>query len=229
MKSVVLFSGGLDSTVLLAERVEKWGKGEVGAISFDYGQRHHKEVDAATKITDLYGVKHMIVVVTSGTTEDSNEGLFRGSGSSQVEEGVVVPKGYYTDPSMRTTFVPNRNMIMLSLASAWAISQKAEEVVFAAHAGDHAIYPDCREPFVFAFEKALKVGNYEGAPDIECPFVRMTKAEIVALGTTLKVPFELTWSCYEGGEFHCGTCGTCVERKEAFQLAGVMDPTEYRV
>lgn len=225
MKSIVLFSGGLDSTVLLCDRIAKWGKGEVGAISFDYGQKHKVELKKAVRLSIILDIEHMIVDINSRSRYDRH--LFTNSGSSQVTS-TPVPQGHYADPSMRTTFVPNRNMIMLSLASAWAISEKAEEVCFAAHAGDHTIYPDCRGDFIARFTDALFSGNYQpNVPLVEAPFIMATKADIVKRGYELKAPMELTWSCYEGREKHCGKCGTCVERKEAFELAGISDPTEY--
>jgi 7-cyano-7-deazaguanine synthase len=137
-----------------------------------------------------------------------------------------VPDGHYEDDSMRQTVVPNRNMIMMSVAAAHAISCGADAVAYAAHAGDHAIYPDCREVFVRACAAALAVCHYT---DIRLltPFLRMSKRDIVRRGVDASVPFGLTWSCYKGGERHCGKCGTCTERREAFLLAGVPDPTEY--
>lgn len=228
MRSVVLFSGGLDSTVLLVDRIQAYGKEEVAAISFDYGQRHSKELGKAGFLAGYYQVEHAIVNIESliqGSVRDKS--IFTGSDSSQVTN-TPVPKGHYEDPSMRTTFVPNRNMIMLSLAGAYGISNKVKEICFAAHAGDHAIYPDCRIEFVAAFNEAFRSGNYGGAPFVRSPFVDRTKAEIVKWGSGLHVPFDQTWSCYEGGEEHCGECGTCVERKEAFRVAGVIDPTYYQ-
>ena len=127
---------------------------------------------------------------------------------------------------MKSTVVPNRNMILLSLATAWAVSKKADSVSYAAHSGDHAIYPDCRNEFAEALDKAIRLADWQEVY-LNRPFVDLTKADIVKLGSELNVPFEQTWSCYEGQEVHCGRCGTCIERREAFYLAGVEDPTEY--
>lgn len=220
--AVVLLSGGLDSSVLLYHYVV--GKGiSVKALSVDYGQRHKREVgwagfickqlqdkgrDVEHKILDLGCLKSIL------------------ASSSLTNRNIEVPEGHYAEESMKSTVVPNRNMILLSLASAWAISEKADFVAYAAHAGDHAIYPDCRLEFVSAMQTALFLADWHQV-EIQRPFIRMSKSEIVRLGWTLRVPFELTWSCYKGGEKHCGKCGTCVERREAFSLAGVQDPTNY--
>jgi 7-cyano-7-deazaguanine synthase len=146
--------------------------------------------------------------------------------SSQTDDDIAVPHGHYTDESMKVTVVPNRNMVLLSVAIAEAISTGCENVAIAAHIGDHTIYPDCRAMFLLAMRDAARECHFEPI-EILAPFIACTKAEIVHDGAELKVPFELTWSCYEGKAFHCGECGTCVERKEAFQIAGVTDPTVY--
>ena len=141
-----------------------------------------------------------------------------------------VPDGHYTDVSMATTIVPNRNAILLSVAVGIAMAHGARRVAFGAHAGDHAIYPDCRTAFVAAFDRAARLGTDTGATEpvgVIAPFASWKKADIVALGAELGVPFGDTWSCYRGGRAHCGTCGTCVERREAFALADVPDPTRY--
>lgn len=128
---------------------------------------------------------------------------------------------------MKLTVVPNRNMILLALAGAWAVSTKSEAIAYAAHAGDHAIYPDCRPEFAEAMQGALLLCDWHPVR-IARPFLAMSKADLVKLGAELGVPFALTWSCYKGGDKHCGKCGTCVERREAFELAGVPDPTKYQ-
>ena len=140
-----------------------------------------------------------------------------------------MPEGHYAEESMKQTVVPNRNMVLLSLATAWAVATKSEAVAYAAHMGDHAIYPDCRPEFAEAMSDAMRLCDWHSIKMLR-PFlypVPMDKTAIVKLGTGLKVPFELTWSCYVGGDKHCGRCGTCRERVESFQLAGVADPTEY--
>lgn len=149
-------------------------------------------------------------------------------GSSQTSEDVPVPEGHYAEESMKATVVPNRNMVLLSLATAWAVSLKAQYVAYAAHAGDHAIYPDCRPEFFGHLGEAIRRCDWHKVEPLS-PFIRMTKSQIVKEGDKLQVPFERTYSCYKGGEKHCGKCGTCVERREAFSLAGVPDPTQYEV
>jgi len=137
-----------------------------------------------------------------------------------------VPAGHYTNETMKLTVVPNRNMIMLSVAIGWAVSGKADAVAYAAHAGDHTIYPDCRPAFIEAIRQAAALCDWHRV-ELLTPFVGKTKRDIVRLGAELDVPFGQTWSCYVGGEVHCGRCGTCVERREAFKSAGVDDPTVY--
>jgi 7-cyano-7-deazaguanine synthase len=215
---VTLLSGGLDSSTLLASLVAS-GERPV-AISFDYGQRHTVELTAARMIAGFYDVPHQVVDIS-----DVNKLL---KGSALTDPTVEVPEGHYAAENMRITVVPNRNAMMLSVATAWAVSLGAKAVYFAAHAGDHAIYPDCREPFVTAFQEAMQRGN--DVPDfrIQSPFVHMTKAQILSLGLGLKVPYEHTWSCYNGTASACGKCGTCVERLEAFYENGAEDPLIYR-
>ena len=216
MKILTLLSGGLDSTVLLYHLLDR--KTEVEAVSFDYGQRHRREISAANLIADRTKVKHHLVTVNFG-----REGL---AGSALTDSIVPVPHGHYADESMKQTVVPNRNMILLSIAAGLAISRQCRQVGFAAHAGDHAIYPDCRPDFVDNFNRSLFAGTYQ-TPLVTAPFIHLTKRDIVSRGQKLRVPMELTWSCYEGKEVHCGKCGTCVERREAFKDAIVDDPTVY--
>lgn len=215
-KTVLVYSGGLDSTVLLYDLLSK-GE-EVSALSVDYGQRHRRELAAAAAICKMRGVEHRTADITSIT------GLF--GESSLTNHATAVPDGHYADESMKLTVVPNRNMILLSLATAWAISLKADRVAYAAHSGDHTIYPDCRPEFTAALGRAIGLADWH-AVKLESPFARLTKGQIVERGAQLSTPMELTWSCYKGGQEHCGTCGTCTERKEAFLVAGVVDPTEY--
>lgn len=217
MKTIVIYSGGLDSTVLLYAL--KAQRDEIAAVSFDYGQRHKKELIAASRITRDLGVDHCIVDLHT-------YGMYIRS-SSQTNADVAVPEGHYEDETMRATVVPNRNMIMIALAAGIAMDRGYHEVAYAAHAGDHAIYPDCREEFVHAMMKPLALAHYE--PIVLCaPFLRMRKEQIVRDGHSLGVPLHRTWSCYRGELMHCGRCGTCVERREAFAKAGVTDLTEYQ-
>lgn len=225
MKAIVLFSGGLDSTVLLYRAKEQLG--EVAAISFDYGQRHRRELNFASETCGKLDIPRMVVQVQGRRADDHYDLIGRlFDGSSQTDKFISVPEGHYEEPSMKLTFVPNRNMVMLSIASAWAIANKVPTVLYAAHRGDHAIYPDCRPEFVTALEKAVNIGNYEKVI-IASPFITWSKSQIVEEGARLKVPFADTWSCYTEGSEHCGKCGTCVERREAFDLARVNDPTVY--
>lgn len=217
-KAVVLLSGGLDSTVLLYGAIEQHGRNNVRALSIDYGQRHYRETFAAGKIATINMVPFECATLM-GLKSLINKGSQTG--------GVDVPDGHYTDESMKVTIVPNRNAIMLSIAVGHAIARGCNLVLFAAHSGDHAIYPDCRAEFIDAFDRAMHEGNLWNPVNVDAPYIDATKAEIVGIGSRLNVPFALTWSCYKGGDIHCGTCGTCTERKEAFKLANVEDPTLY--
>lgn len=217
MKTIVICSGGLDS-VTLAYKVAK-EKQLTGLVSFDYGQRHKKELAFAARCAEDLGVPHSIIDI-------SHVGAML-SGSALTDD-VEVPDGHYEEESMKATVVPNRNAIMLTIAYGIASARGAEAVATAVHGGDHFIYPDCRPEFIKSFEE---MQNYalEGLSQIKLytPFVELSKADIAAEGARLGVPFADTWSCYKGGEIHCGRCGTCVERIEAFAIAGVEDPTMY--
>ncbi len=213
---ILIYSGGLDSTVLLYSLLADGH--EVFALSIDYGQRHKRELDAARTICASLNVTHEVA--------DCSGLQCLLAGSSLTSASVAVPDGHYAEETMKQTIVPNRNMIMLAIAGGWALSQKCEAVAYAAHGGDHAIYPDCRHEFTEAVDKALRLADWQELY-LWSPFVNRSKADIVRLGDKLGVPFEQTWSCYKGGRTHCGRCGTCVERREAFYLAGVKDPTKY--
>lgn len=216
MKVVAVISGGMDSAVMLYQLVREGH--EVRALSVDYGQRHRRELESAAALCQAVGIGHAIADL-SGLVS-----LLRGS--SQTDASVPVPHGHYEDASMRLTVVPNRNMLLLATAAAHAVSMGFEAVAYGAHAGDHAIYPDCRPAFVDAMTVALGLCDYR-AIRLLAPFLDSTKTTIAALGATLGVPFELTWTCYEGGLTHCGLCGACTERREAFALAGLVDPVAY--
>lgn len=216
-KVVVIYSGGMDSTVLLYH-LRSQGY-DVRALSVDYGQRHRNELNSARSICRMTGIPHEVADLR-GITH-----LLKGSSLTDLE--VEVPEGHYAEESMKATVVPNRNMIMLSVAIGYAISLKAQFVAYGAHAGDHTIYPDCRPEFAAAINTAALLADWHQI-ELLHPFIRLTKAEIAKRGAELKVPFELTWSCYKGDVRHCGLCGTCVERAEAFTLAGLQDPTEYQ-
>lgn len=216
MKSLVIYSGGLDSTVLLYHL--RQAGGDVAALSVNYGQRHARELDQAATICGLIDTDHKIADLSSIRP------LL--SGSSLTSPEIAVAEGHYTEESMKTTVVPNRNMILLALATGHALSIGADQVAYAAHRGDHAIYPDCRNEFADAMAAVMRLCDWREV-GLCRPFVDCTKAEIVGRGAELGVPFALTWSCYKGGEMHCGRCGTCIERREAFYLAEVEDPTPY--
>ena len=219
-KAVAVVSGGMDSTVL-AYMMKAEGVTDLTLLSVDYGQRHNKELafaartasklDAPHEIADLRGITHLL------------------SGSALTSSDVAVPDGHYAEESMKATVVPNRNMILLAVAVGLAVSREAEFVATGVHAGDHFIYPDCRPDFISALNVSAQLGTEGfGAVQVKAPFVQMTKTEIASLGWELGVPWEDTWSCYKGGDVHCGTCGTCVERREAFSESSKgHDPTVY--
>lgn len=216
MKVVVLCSGGMDSVTAL-----HWARREhdvVAAVSFEYGAKHNaREIPWAREHAAGMGVRHELI------TLDFMERLFA---SDLLKSGGAVPDGHYEEKVMKQTVVPFRNAIMLSIAGGFAESAGAEGLVIAAHGGDHAIYPDCREDFMRAMGEALRLGTYAGIRLLR-PFIAMNKGEIASAGARLGVDFRRTWSCYKGGAVHCGTCGTCVERREAFLQAGLADPTTY--
>jgi 7-cyano-7-deazaguanine synthase len=235
-RSVVLFSGGLDSTTLLYRELA--GGNNVTALSFDYGQRHRKELAVAAQIVATlqdHGAPleyHVLKLTADGLALSSVL-----NGSALTDTTVDVPEGHYAAESMKATVVPNRNAIMLSLAYGVAVAQGALWVMAAMHAGDHAIYPDCRPEFVAAMDTAFELGNRWSADDItpmlQAPFINMSKAQIAMAAYDLRVPIAATWSCYRGGQVHCGRCGTCVERREAIEEArnvldiAAPDPTKY--
>ena len=216
MKVVVLCSGGMDSVTAL-----HWARREhdvVAAVSFDYGAKHnHREIPLAKEHAAALGVRHEAVYLEFVNL------LFK---SALLTSGDEIPDGHYEESVMKQTVVPFRNAIMLSIACGFAESAGAEGLVIAAHGGDHAIYPDCREEFMQAMGDAMRLGTYAGVRLLR-PFIAMSKAQIAAEGARRGVDFARTWSCYKGGEIHCGKCGTCVERREAFMVAGLADPTVY--
>lgn len=218
--AIVVLSGGMDSTTALHHTLRAYPGEQVDAVSVDYGQRHARELQFARLTCDRLGVRHDVADL-------SDVGRLL-TGSALTDDAVDVPHGHYAEPSMAATVVPNRNALLASAAAAVAVARQARLLVLGVHAGDHPIYPDCRPEFVAAFGRMLRVAT-EGYADVrvEAPFVHMPKHGIAALGDALGVDWTTTWSCYEGGKVHCGQCGTCVERIEAFDLAGVDDPTEY--
>lgn len=217
MKTIVICSGGLDSVTLAHKVADE--RELTGLISFDYGQRHKKELEFAARCAERLGVPHHIIDIST---------VGKALSGSALTDDIDVPEGHYAEDNMKVTIVPNRNAIMLTIAYGVATAQDAESVAAAVHAGDHFIYPDCRPEFVETFA-AMQKTALEGVADIEffTPFVHQSKADIAAEASRLGVPIEETWSCYKGEDIHCGRCGTCVERREAFDLAGVEDPTIY--
>lgn len=216
MKVVVIVSGGLDSAVLLHD-LRRQGH-ELKALSVYYGQRHARELACAERLCAALGVEHRLADL---------QGLASLlAGNSLTSRDVPVPEGHYAEDTMKATVVPNRNMILLSVAAGWAIALKYDAVAYAAHGGDHAIYPDCRPAFTDALDRAIQLADWHPVRLLS-PYTGLAKADLVRRGAALGVPFAETWSCYQGGDIHCGRCGTCVERREAFQLAGVPDPTTY--
>jgi 7-cyano-7-deazaguanine synthase len=215
-KVVVVLSGGMDSATLLYHLIHLGH--EAKAISIDYGQRHVRELRAAAELCRLAGVEHVLADLT---------GIRPLLGDNSLSaRNVAVPDGHYADETMKLTVVPNRNMILLAVATAWAVSLKYDAVAYGAHAGDHTIYPDCRPEFAAALDEAVQLCDWHKVRLLR-PFVDLDKGRIARLGHALGVPFHLTWTCYNGGEKHCGTCGACHERREAFSAAGLSDPTEY--
>jgi len=216
MRIVVVYSGGLDSTVLLYHLRHEGHN--LRALSVDYGQRHRRELDAAAEIAAGLGLEHRIVELTGLGT------LF--AGSALTSTAIAVPREEYARQNMETTTVPNRNMLLLSLAIAWAAGQHDDAVAFAAHAGTTLTYPDCRPEFAAAMDHAARLADWRPIA-VLAPFVTWRKADIVRRGEALGVSLGRTWSCYVGGVRHCGECATCRDRRAAFAEAGVSDPTEY--
>lgn len=218
-KAVVVYSGGMDSYTVLHEAISK-GK-EVYALSFNYGQKHNKELIIAAQVCRELGVSHKVVDITainslmagSSLTSDSNE---------------AIPEGDYEDANMKSTVVPNRNMVLISMAIAYAVSLEASQVFYGAHSGDHDIYPDCRPEFVEAMNTVSLIANYQ-AVEIVAPFLRSSKADILAAGINMKLDYAKTWTCYNGREKACGKCGSCLERLESFKAHGLVDPIPYEI
>jgi 7-cyano-7-deazaguanine synthase len=216
MKTVVLLSGGMDSVTAFYE--VKREQEVVAALSFDYGSKHNvREIPFARLHAERAGIPHLTIDLGF-----MNECF----ASDLLKSGGEIPDGHYAEANMKRTVVPFRNGIMLAVACGFAESVDAEALAIAAHSGDHAIYPDCREPFMQGMATAMEEGTYARIRLLR-PFIAMDKAAIARRGIELGIDFSETWSCYKGGETHCGTCGTCVERREAFILAGIPDPTTY--
>lgn len=212
--SVIIVSGGMDSITLLHEYADRIAL----AVTFDYGSKHNaNEIPFAKLHCERLGIKH--IVIPLGFMAD----YFK---SSLLMGGEEIPEGSYDDENMKSTVVPFRNGIMLAIACGLAESNGLTKVMLANHFGDHAIYPDCREDFVNAMSQAMQFGTYEHI-EIVAPYTNITKTDIARHGKNMGIDYTETWSCYKGGEKHCGKCGTCTERKEALRDAGIEDKTEY--
>lgn len=210
---IILYSGGLDSTVLL----HKYRDSIKSALSFEYGSNHNaKELSMAEYNCKKLVIEHIVFSLN----------FMKNFKSSLLEGADKIPTGNYNKENMKSTVVPFRNGIMLSIAGGLAESKGIEYILIANHAGDHEIYPDCRETFIQSMNNALVYGTYNNT-SILSDFNNMTKSDIVKIGQALNVDFSKTWSCYKGDEKHCGGCGTCIERKRAFEKAKIRDETEY--
>lgn len=212
--SIIIVSGGMDSVTLLYDYKDRIALG----ISFDYGSNHNaKEIPFAKLHCERLGIKHITIPL------DFMHQYFK---SSLLEGADAIPEGHYQDENMKSTVVPFRNGIMLAIAAGMAESYGLSHVMIANHGGDHAIYPDCRPEFISAMSNATEAGSYNGVT-VLAPYTNITKGDIARRGKELGIDYNETWSCYKGGEKHCGKCGTCVERKEALHDAGIEDTTEY--
>lgn len=214
-KVVVIYSGGMDSFTVLNKALQQGH--EVYALSFDYGQRHVKELKVAASVCEKLGVSHKIVDISA---------INQLIGGSSLTDDIDVPEGHYEAENMKSTIVPNRNMILLSLAVGYAVSLKASQVYYGAHSGDHAIYPDCRPEFVQKMDDVCRIANYD-AVEIFSPYLNDTKIDILTDGIKMGLDYSQTWTCYNGREKACGKCGACQERLEAFSLNNITDHIEY--
>ena len=212
--SIIIVSGGMDSVTLIYDYKDRIALG----ISFDYGSNHNaKEIPFAKLHCERLGIKHVTIPL------DFMHQYFK---SSLLEGADAIPEGHYQDENMKSTVIPFRNGIMLAIAAGMAESYGLSHVMIANHGGDHAIYPDCRPEFISAMSNATEAGSYNGVT-VLAPYTNITKGDIARRGKELGIDYNETWSCYKGGEKHCGKCGTCVERKEALHDAGIEDTTEY--
>lgn len=212
--SVIIVSGGMDSITLLYDHKDEIALG----ISFDYGSNHNaREIPFAKMHCERLGIKHITINL------DFMHQYFK---SSLLDGAEAIPEGHYADDNMKSTVVPFRNGIMLSIAIGIAESNNLDQVFIANHGGDHTIYPDCRPKFINAIDASATAGTYNNVK-VVAPYTKITKSDIARIGKKLGIDYTETWSCYKGGEVHCGKCGTCVERKEALAEAGIEDKTIY--
>jgi 7-cyano-7-deazaguanine synthase len=216
-KHLIILSGGLDSATILGLIKNKYPDDYVYGINFYYGQRHSREQDSAIKIADYYKIDLGFFDVTIIMSKFKKNAL---------TGDILVPKGHYKDDSMKKTVVPFRNMIFISLVAGYASSNDFTDIYLGVHTGDHSIYPDCRPEFISVIRQSLLIGDYNQVK-LNTPFLYDDKIKIVEKGLKLKIPYDLTWTCYEGKEKACGKCGSCVERLEAFKKNNIKDPLEY--
>lgn len=212
--SVIIVSGGMDSITLLYDMRARISL----AVTFDYGSKHNaREIPFARLHCERLGIEHIVIPLAF------MQQYFQ---SSLLKGGEEIPEGHYAADNMKSTVVPFRNGIMLSIAAGIAESRGLKYVMMANHSGDHSIYPDCTPQFVSAMSQATKAGTYPGI-ELLVPYTNISKGDIARRGKALGIDYAETWSCYKGGERHCGRCGTCEERREALAEAGIDDPTEY--
>ena len=216
---VIIYSGGLDSTTLLYLACEQFGAECVHTLSFDYGQRHSRELASAQAVCSNLSVSHKVIDLQS-------IGAIWAEKSALTSADAEMPSGEYDLENMKVTVVPNRNMLFLSVATAYALVNSCDQVWYGAHAGDHEVYPDCRPEFIAAMDQAAKLCDYNEV-SVKAPFAESTKADIVAEASRLGVPVDKTWTCYEGGAQACGKCGACISRLQAFAENGLQDAIEY--
>ena len=214
-KAVVVYSGGMDSFTVLNTAIQNGL--DVYALSFNYGQKHSKELEVAALVCKELNIPHKVVDITAINSLMANSSL---TGDADI------PEGHYEDDNMKSTVVPNRNMVLLSMAIAYAVSLEAGKVYYGAHSGDHHIYPDCRPEFVEAMNAVSKIANYQSV-EIVTPFLHSSKGAILKAGLDMQLDYGKTWTCYNGREKSCGKCGACHERLEAFTEQGKTDPLDY--
>lgn len=215
MKTILVYSGGLDSTVLLYYLIRQ--KHYIKCLLINYGQKHQKELISARYFCQKLNIQYKLIDLLE------IKSLFSMSSLISTKS---IPEGPYKRGKMQSTIVPNRNMIMLSIATAWAINEKFDNVAYAAHKNDCVVYPDCRKKFINSLSNTIKLADWHSVKII-CPFINKLKKDIVKLGKKLNIEMEKTWSCYKGQKKHCGKCSTCIERIKAFRLVNVTDLTEY--
>lgn len=213
-KAVIILSGGIDSTTLLYEIMDKY---EIFALSFDYGQKHIRELAMAKATCKKLNINHKVVEFDI---------LNELAPSALTRKDWKIPEGHFKDENMKQTVIPNRNMVLLSLATSYAISVSAIKLFYGAHMGDHDIYPDCRKEFIDAMKHVIKICDW-GVVELEAPYWNMDKIDIVNKGKKLNVDYSLTYTCYKGNEISCGKCGSCVERMEAFKKNKLEDSINY--